>query len=97
MSNLRARIARLERAIERASPINWDNLWRRREDVVPDGVIDWDELFVPPEPWSPETCPIERAIAAALCAAATPLERPGGGTPPGRDRSAEAPADLGPD
>ena len=86
MRSIRARIERLERRRVAPRSINWDNLWRRREDIVPDGIVDWEALHAPAEPWSAENCPIERAIAEALKAAATsgnsaaaaptPAERP---------------------
>jgi hypothetical protein len=64
MRSIRARLERLEQRL-RLTPggINWDNLWKRREDIVPDGIIDWEAMFRPWEPWSAENCPIERAIA----------------------------------
>ena len=66
MSSIRARLERLERRHPAGTGvIEWDNLWRRREDIIPDGIIDWEALHMPWEPWSPENCPIERAIAAA--------------------------------
>ena len=66
MSSIRARLERLEQRHPTAlGGIDWDNLWRRREDIIPDGIIDWDALHAPGESWSPENCPIERAIAAA--------------------------------
>jgi hypothetical protein len=62
--SLRARIERLEQAVPPMGRINWENLYRRREDIVPDGIIDWYALHEPRPPWSPENCPIEQAIAA---------------------------------
>src|SRR5262245_51832376 len=66
MSNIRARIERLERGLSMTPDgprrINWDNLWKRPEDMVPDGVIDWEAFCRPRKPWSAEDCPIERAI-----------------------------------
>jgi hypothetical protein len=48
-----------------AGRINWGNLCRRPEDIVPDGIIDWYALHEPGREWSDEDCPIERAIAEA--------------------------------
>ena len=62
--SLRARIERLEQAVPPIGWINWDNLWKRPEDIVPDGIIDWYALHEPSPAWSPENCPIEQAIAA---------------------------------
>jgi hypothetical protein len=71
MSSIRSRIERLERKAPRAGVINWDNFWCRREDIVPDGIIDWDAMFERPD-WSAEDCPIERAIAEVGNPAASP-------------------------
>jgi hypothetical protein len=49
--------------------INWDNLWCRREDVAPDGIIDWEAMYERQHAWSAEECPIERAIAEVALAA----------------------------
>lgn len=66
MSRFRARIERLEQRIRPTRDgVDWDNLWRRREDIVPDGIIDWEAMYEPRDPWWAEECPIERAIAAA--------------------------------
>ena len=61
--SLRARIERLEQAVPPMGRINWGNLCRRREDIVPDGIIDWYALHEPSPAWSPQNCPIEQAIA----------------------------------
>ena len=61
--SLRARIERLEQAVPPTGGINWDNLWKRPEDIVPDGIIDWYALHEPSPAWSPQNCPIEQAIA----------------------------------
>jgi hypothetical protein len=66
MSRLRARIERLEQRIPATGRINWENLYRRREDIVPDGIIDWYALYEPRQP-----NPIERAIAQARVRAET--------------------------
>jgi hypothetical protein len=50
MSRLRARIERLEQQIPAAGRIHWENLHRRREDIVPDGIIDWYALYEPRQP-----------------------------------------------
>jgi len=65
MSRLRTRLERLEQRIPAAGVINWDNLCRRPEEIVPDGIVDWYALHEPSPAWSPENCPIERAIAEA--------------------------------
>jgi hypothetical protein len=62
MSGIRARLERLEKRRPPAGGINWDNLWRSQEHIVPDGIIDWDAMY---EPMPAEDCPIERAIAEA--------------------------------
>jgi hypothetical protein len=73
MSRLRARIERLEQRIPPTRDgVNWDNLWRRREDIVPDGIIDWEAMYESQPAWSAEECPIERAIAAVGLDAACP-------------------------
>ena len=70
MSRLRARIERLEQRIRPTRDgVDWDNLWRRREDIVPDGIIDWEAMYEPRDAWSAEECPIERAIAEGALAA----------------------------
>jgi hypothetical protein len=61
--SIRARLERLEQKHPSSGGINWDNLWARPEDIVPDGIIDWQSMLKR-EPWSPENNPIERAIAA---------------------------------
>lgn len=51
MSSFRARLERLER-LKRSDPpgpqIRWENFWCAPEDLVPDGIIDWDALRAPP-------------------------------------------------
>jgi hypothetical protein len=73
MRSIRARIERLEQR-PHATPggINWDNLYRGPEDIVPDGIIDWEALFGPWEAWSAENCPFERAIAEVALSASKP-------------------------
>jgi hypothetical protein len=70
--------------VSSAVTINWDNLWARPEDMLPDGNIDWESLFEREE-WSPENCPIERAIAAVGRAtppsSSTPPQAPSQGAP----------------
>jgi hypothetical protein len=74
--SIRARLERLEQKQPFSGGINWENLWARPEDIVPDGIIDWESMFTR-EPWSPENCPIERAIAAVGRA-----DPPSSSTPP---------------
>jgi hypothetical protein len=62
MSRLRTRLERLERLQPAAGTINWDNLLARSlEEIVPDGIVDWYELFRDDN----ATCPIEEAIRRA--------------------------------
>ena len=65
MSRIRTRLERLERQRPARASINWDNfLARSPEEIVPDGIVNWNDfLFGPPR--DNETCPIEEAIRLA--------------------------------
>ena len=63
MSSIRSRIERLERIQPPVGVINWDSVWQDGE-IVSDGLVDWAAMLKSEKPWSPEDCPIERAIKA---------------------------------
>jgi hypothetical protein len=65
MSRLRTRLERLERRQPSSGGINWDNLLAQSpEEIVPDGIVNWYDLFSGP-PTNEATCPIEEAIRRA--------------------------------
>lgn len=60
--NFRGRLERLERGVaDTGGVINWDNLHRGPDDLIPDGVIDWLTLFSQEARDAP--CPIEARLA----------------------------------
>ncbi len=53
--SLEKRLAKLEARKDAAPRIRWENMHATRlEDIVPDGVIDWHGMFVPPPAVMPD-------------------------------------------
>lgn len=68
MSRFKARLERLEKLQPpiKYQGIEWANFQRHPDDWVFDGLLDWEALRQPAEPWRRENCAMEKLLAAKI-------------------------------